>query len=137
MSLDKMSLDARPMVGALFFLSTSGDGGVTFRFDPGVDIFGWFVDPKFVSRAQSSPRMASRSCSRVSSRLMSEYRYESSLGESTLGVDMRRMWTGVTVDSRDVIIDSRDVTEFVDGDRPLAWLPNTSLGLGDIDESRP
>ena len=58
------------MVGALFFLSTSGDGGVTFRFDPGVDIFGWFVDPKFVSRAQSSPRMASRSCSRVSSRLI-------------------------------------------------------------------
>ena len=62
---------------------------------------------KLFSRAQSSPEMekkllflhyrgiiinlpsiASRSFSSVSSRLMSEYLYESSLGDSTLGVDI-------------------------------------------------
>jgi hypothetical protein len=77
--------------------------------------------------------------------LMSEYLYESSRGDSTRGVDIRRMCTGVTVDSRDVIkLDSRDVIDVVeDGERPLeVWLdptllPNTSRGLGDMEESRP
>ena len=110
-----------------------------FRLAPGVVIF--VVGPKLFSSAHSSPKIASRSCSRVSSRLINEYLYESRRGDSTRGVDMRRMWTGVTVDSRDVIkVDSRDVIELV-GDRPLdVWLdpgPKTSRGLGDIEESRP
>ena len=119
----------------------NGEGGVIFLLDPGVVIF--VVGPKLFSSAHSSPKMASRSCSRVSSRLISEYRYESRRGDSTRGVDMRRMCTGVTVDSRDVIkLDSRDVIELVEeGDRPLDVPldpgPNTSRGLGDIEESRP
>ncbi len=46
------------------------------------------------------------------------------------------MCTGVTVDSRDVIIDSRDVTEFVDGDRPLTYEPvllNLTLFITDAE----
>jgi hypothetical protein len=57
MSIDKMSFGAMPTGGAVFFLRTRGDGGVTFRRPVGVVTFP--LVPKFVSRAQSSPRMAS------------------------------------------------------------------------------
>ena len=73
---------------------SAADGGVTF-LDGGSD------REKLLSRTHSSPRMASRSFSSDSSRFMSEYRYESSLGESTRGVDILRRWTGVAEDSRE------------------------------------
>ncbi len=77
------------------FRKTSGEGGVTFRLAPGVVTLAAdpdvVVGPKLFSNAQSSPKMASRSCSSVSSKLMREYRYESNLGDSTRGVDILLM----------------------------------------------
>lgn len=79
------------------FRKTSGEGGVTFRLAPGVVTLAAdpavVAGPKLFSSAQSSPKMASRSCSSVSSKLMREYRYESNLGDSTRGVDILLMWT--------------------------------------------